>query len=225
MIVAKHSGGTVNNFIRLMNQKAKQLDLNNTVFQNPTGLDDSTHNTSTVHDLATMYIYGYQNKLFRKIMKTKTYKTSSDKKTYYFKNRNKLLTKYNKATGGKTGYTPKANRLLVTSSSNNDLNIVIATRGNEYGYDKHIKMYEDIFKNYNNYLILDKNNFKEKTDLKGKLYIKKSFIYPLTKEEKEQLNKEIVFNKKRKGHVGDIIISIGSKEIHKEKIYLKKTKK
>ena len=98
-----------------------------------------------------MYTYGYQNKLFRQIMRAKEYKTSSDKKSYYFKNRNKILIKYNKATGGKTGYTPKAGRLLVTSANNNDLNLVIASHSNEYGYDKHIKMHEDAFKKYKNY--------------------------------------------------------------------------
>ena len=224
MIIAKNTGGTVENFVKLMNQKARMLKLKNTKFQNPTGLDDNTFNKSSVNDLALMYSYGYKNKLFRNIVKTKEYKTESDKKSYYFKNRNELLNKYNRATGGKTGYTPKAGRLLVSSATNNDLNIVIASHGDTYGYKNHINFYEEIFKKYKNYLIIDKNSFKEKTDLKGKLYIKNSFIYPLTKEEKNNINKKIVFNKNKKGHVADLIIYIKDKEIHKEKIYLQKDK-
>ena len=134
LIIANYAGGSVDNFVRLMNEKARQLHLQNTVFENPAGLDDTTKNTSSVFDLATMYSYGYKNKLFRDVLKTKEYKTSSDKKSYYFKNRTEILEMYDKVTGGKTGYTPKAGRLLVTSSSNNDLNLVIASRGNTYGY-------------------------------------------------------------------------------------------
>ena len=160
----------------------------------------------SVNDLAIMYSYGYKNKLFRDILGTKEYKTSSDKKSYYFKNRTEILGMYDKATGGKTGYTPKAGRLLVSSSSNNDLNLVIASRGNTYGYKSHISMFEDIFSKYENYLILDKNNFNEETDFNGKLYIKNSFKYPLTKEELNKIKKVIVFNKIKSGHVGDIWI-------------------
>ena len=220
LALAKHSGGSVENFVKLMNEKAKELDLKNTNFQNPTGLDDTTKNTSSVHDLALIYSYAYQNKNFRDIVKTKAYKTSSDKKSYYFKNRTEILDKYNKATGGKTGYTPKAGRLLVTSASNNDLNLVVASRGNTYGYNNHISMYENTFKKYKNYLILDKNSFNYKTNLKGKLYIKNSFTYPLKQEEKNKITKKIIFNNKKENEVGEILIYLDKELIHKEKVYL-----
>ena len=220
LALANHTGGSVENFVKLMNEKAKELDLKNTNFENPTGLDDTTKNTSSVHDLALIYSYAYQKKIFRDIVKTKRYKTSSDKKSYYFKNRTEILERYNKATGGKTGYTPKAGRLLVSSASNNDLNLVIASQGNTYGYNNHISMYENAFKKYKNYLILDKNSFNYKTNLKGKLYIKNSFIYPLTKEEKDKISKKIIFNNKKKGEVGELLIYIDKDLIHKEKVYL-----
>ena len=140
--LAKNSGKTIDNFVKLMNQKAHQLQLKNTFFENPTGLDDTTKNISTVNDLALIYSYGYKNKLFKKIIKTKEYKTNSDKKSYYFKNRTEIINKYNKSTGGKTGYTPKAGRLLISSASNNDLNLVVATKGNTYGYNSHINMFD-----------------------------------------------------------------------------------
>ena len=221
LALANHTGGNVENFVKLMNEKARQLNLKNTNFENPTGLDDTTKNTSSVHDLATIYSYAYNNKNFRDIVKTKTYKTSSDKKSYYFKNRTEILDRYNKATGGKTGYTPKAGRLLVSSASNNDLNLVIASRGNTYGYNNHISMYENMFSKYKNYLILDKNSFNYKSNLDGKLYIKNSFIYPLTKEEKDKISKKIMFNNKTKNEVGEILIYLDKDLIHKEKVYLR----
>ncbi len=224
LALANYSGGSIDNFVRLMNEKARQLHLKKTVFENPTGLDDTTKNMTSVNDLAVIYSYGYKNKLFREIVGTKEYNTSSDKKSYYFRNRTEILKMYNKATGGKTGYTPKAGRLLVSSASNNDLNIVIASRGNTYGYKSHISMYEDIFSKYKNYLILDKNNFDEKTDLNGKLYINNSFKYPLTKEERNRIKKALIYNKSKRGYVGDIIIYLDNEQIYKEKVYLKEKK-
>ena len=221
LALANNAGGNINNFVKLMNEKARSLKLKNTIFENPTGLDDITRNTSTIHDLALIYSYGYKNKLFRDILKTKEYKTSSNKKSYYFKNRTEILKMYDKATGGKTGYTPKAGRLLVSSASNNDLNLVIASHGNTYGYKNHINMYEDIFSKYKNYIVLDKDSFKEKTDLNGNLYIKNSFVYPLTKEETNNIKKELLYNKNKKGYVGDILIYLNNDLIHKEKVYLK----
>lgn len=224
LIIANHTGGSVDNFVKLMNEKARILNLKNTKFENPTGLDDTTKNYTTVEDLATIYRYGYRNNLFKKIIKTKQYKTTSDKKSYYFKNRTEILNMYDKSTGGKTGYTPKAGRLLVSSSTNNDLNLVIASRGNTYGYKNHINMYEDIFSKYKNYVILNKDSFNEKTKLNGKLYINNSFKYPLTKEETNKIKKVLIYNKNKKGYVGDIIVYLDNEQIHKEKVYLKEKK-
>ena len=224
LIIANYTGGSVDNFVKLMNEKARELHLKNTAFENPTGLDDTTKNYTTVSDLATIYSYGYKNELFKKVLGTKEYKTSSDKKSYYFKNRTEILNMYDKSTGGKTGYTPKAGRLLVSSSSNNDLNLVIASKGNTYGYNSHINMYEDVFSKYKNYVLLDKNDFNERTNLNGKLYIKNSFKYPLSNEEYKNIKKVLVYNKNKKGCVGDILIYLNDEEIHKEKVYLKENK-
>ena len=224
LALANNVGGNINNFVKLMNEKSRNLHLQNTIFQNPTGLDDTTKNVSSVHDLALIYSYGYQNKLFRHIVGTKEYQTSSDKKSYYFKNRAEILKLYDKATGGKTGYTPRAGRLLVSSASNNNLDLVIVSSGNTYGYKTHINMYNDIFSKYKNYTILDKKSFKEKTNLNGTLYINNSFTYPVTKEEIKSIKKVLLYNKNKKEYVADIIVYLNNKEIHKEKVYLKEKK-
>lgn len=224
MSIAKHTGGSINNFIKMMNEKARSLNLYNTIYTNPTGLDDYEENYSTASDLAAIYSYAYQNKDFRKIIKTKTYKTTSDKKSYLFNNRSKILKIYDKSTGAKTGYTPKAGRLLVSSARDNNLDIVIVTIGNSYGYEEHIKKYEEIFKDYKSYLILDKNNFKINKKLKGKPYIKNSFSYPLKETEKKDITKKIVLKNKKNKYIGDINIYKDNEIIHKEKIYLREKK-
>lgn len=225
MTIARHTGNTVSNFVKLMNQKSKQLNLKNTHFNNPTGLDDNEKNISTVHDLSLIYSYGYKNKAFRDILKTKTYKATSSTKSYYFKNRSKILNMDDRITGAKTGYTPTAGRILVSSATNNNLNLVIASISKiDYGYQKHIDLYNKIFSNYKNYKLLDKNNLKLKTNLKGKPYIGNSFSYPLTKNEKENISKKIVYNGKKEDQVGEILIYLKDDIIHREKLYLKQEK-
>lgn len=224
MTIARHTSGSVENFVKLMNEKARQLNLKNTIFNNPTGLDDTEENYSSVHDLALLYSYAYKNKTFREIVGTLNYKASSDKKSYYFINRSKILSMDDKITGAKTGYTPKAGRILVSSAKKGDLNLVISTKGNDYGYKEHINFYNEVFSKYKKYKILDKNNFKADSSLKGKLYIKNSFSYPLSKDEINKISKKIVFSGKKEGVVGQVLIYFDNDIIHKENVYLKKEK-
>ena len=221
MTIAKNVSGSVENFVRLMNEKARILGLSNTIFNNPSGLDDFEKNYTTMNDLSIIYSYAYKNETFRKIVSTQKYQTTSDKKSYLFNNRMEFLKLYDKATGGKTGYTPSAGRLLVTSATNNDLDIVIASRGNSYGYESHKQKYEEIFSKYKNYEILDKNSFHVDSTLEGKLYIKNSFSYPLTKEEQEKISKKMTFNGKKENIVGQVNIYLDNELIHQENIYLK----
>ena len=221
MTIAQNVSGSVQNFVRLMNEKARSLKMTNTIFNNPTGLDDFEKNYTTMTDLSKVYSYAYQNETFRKIVSSQNYETKSDKKSYYFNNRMDFLKLYDKATGGKTGYTPDAGRLLITSASNKDLDIVIVTHGNTYGYPYHKQKYEEIFSKYKNYEILDKDNFHVDSTLEGKLYIKNSFSYPLAENEVEKISKKMIFNNKKEGIVGEVNVYLEDELIHKENIYLK----
>lgn len=218
LAIAEYLGGT-NNFVRLMNEKAKLLGLKNTVFQNPTGLDDDTKNYSTMKDLAYIYAYSYNNDLFREIIKTNHYTTKSTNKTYDWYNRCKFINMYDKQTGCKTGYTPDAGRLLVSSASDNDLNIVIASVNNKYDYDTHIVLYNEIFSDYKNIKLLDKDEFNSKYK-DDNLYIKEDFIYPLSNDELDKINFIININNDNK----DIKIYLDKELIYKEKIYEVKEK-
>ena len=220
VVIAKNVGGTEEKFVKMMNKKAKEIGMTNTLFSNPTGLDDDTKNYSTAEDLAKLYSYAYKNDIFKKISGTNHYRTKSDLKSYDWYNRNKILSLYDKATGGKTGYTPSAKRILVTSASNDDLDITIASFNSIYDYDLHINLYEDIFNNYKNYLLLDKDNFIYKNNLKNEnLYIKNSFYYPLTEEEKENISYNLVITNTKKDETGKVEVLLNNKVIKEEKIY------
>lgn len=72
--IAEHVGGSVEGFVFLMNQKAKEIGMKNTHFSNPHGLDDSDDHFSTAYDMALLTKYAMQNKTYRKIAGTKVYK-------------------------------------------------------------------------------------------------------------------------------------------------------
>ena len=112
LMVAEYVGGDIDTFVSMMNKKAKEIGMLHTTFVNPSGLDNTdSGNYSTAYDMAllTRYAMGYSD--YRKIVGTKKHVVKTNKKTYVWHNKNKLLNeKY--VTGGKTGYTKKAKRTL-----------------------------------------------------------------------------------------------------------------
>ena len=221
--IASYVGKTEENFVKMMNDKAKSLGMNDTIFENPHGLDEETKNYSTAKDLAILYSYAYQNDTFKNIIKTKVYKTSSDYKSYYWKNRTKIVSEYEKSTGGKTGYTPSAGRVLVSSASNNDLDIVIASFNHgDYDYNLQKNIFENIFNNYKNYLILDKKTFTIDNNKYNNIYIKESFKYPLKENELKNITKKVKYlEKKSKDKIGELYVYLDDEIIFKTNLYEK----
>ena len=113
-LAQNYKGGEVE-FVKKMNLKAEEFNLENTHFEDPTGLLDDS-NYTTVIDLARLSSEALKNKTFAKIVATKQ-KTITDvegRKTYQFRNLNKLLG-INGVSGIKTGFTDEAGGVLSTS--------------------------------------------------------------------------------------------------------------
>lgn len=141
--------GSVDKFVGLMNEKADNLNLTNTYFSNPHGLDEQDNgNISSAYDMAMIYSYCMQNEIFKSIVSSKTYGT--------FVNKNKLIRTYEYCTGGKTGYTKKAKRTLVTSASKDDMNLIVVTLNCGGDFKSHQDIYEHYFNNYTSIKILNK---------------------------------------------------------------------
>ena len=119
-------GGTIDGFVKMMNQKAKQLGLLNTHFETPSGLDGEEHYT-TAKDLANLARHALLNEEFAKAAAsetaTLTYGNPPYKRT--LTNHNKLLKTFEGAVGVKTGFTKKSGRCLV-SAAKRDGKFVIA---------------------------------------------------------------------------------------------------
>jgi hypothetical protein len=71
--------------------KAQEIGMKNTEFNNPSGLDEDKGNYSTAYDMAILTSYAMKLKEYKKIVKTKEYKLTTNKNTYVWKNKNKLL--------------------------------------------------------------------------------------------------------------------------------------
>ncbi len=133
--VAEHVGGTVENFVDMMNAKAKELGCTNTHFANPHGLQDENHYT-TAHDMALIAQAAYQNETFRIIIGTKMYTippTNKHVEETVLRNHHDMLCTYHNANrkylypycvGGKTGYTATANSTLVTYAEKDGMTLI-----------------------------------------------------------------------------------------------------
>ena len=228
LAIADYVGNGVDNFVSMMNHKAKEIGMKNSTFNNPSGLDEEAGNFSTAYDMAILTSYAMQLKIYREIVKTKQYKLQTNKNTYVWNNKNKLLKLYDYTTGGKTGYTKIAKRTLVTTASKDGVNLVSVTLNDGNDFNDHMEMFEYAFSNYKNYNILKKgtiNIYDENYYKNYILYIKNSFSYILTADEKDSISIKYKIKKKSEvkpgEEIGDAIVKLGDKIIHKEKIYIK----
>lgn len=226
IVISVFVGGSEEKFVKMMNEKARQIGMKNTVFSNPHGLDEETENKSSAYDMALLSSYAAKNETYMEIAGTKKYQTQSDKKSYLWNNRNKLLFSYEFCTAGKTGYTPSAGRTLVTNASKNGLNLTIVTLNDGNEYQTHEELYEYAFSNYKNYRILDIKKFKiDDSYYPNKIYIKENFSYPLLEEEKDLIRVEVKLTKlknyQNNDSVGIVIVKLGNEEIHTQKVYVK----
>lgn len=130
--VAEHVAGSIDNFVKMMNERAKQLGCKNTHFANPNGLWMKNHYT-TAHDMALISRAAYKNPTFAQITGTKRYNTKKTNKSgvrnlynhhgmLYASTFSQYLYEY--CVGGKTGYTSKCRYTLVTYAKKNDTTLV-----------------------------------------------------------------------------------------------------
>lgn len=226
VVIANYIAGSEEKFVEMMNVKAKEIGMKNTTYNNCHGLDEETENKSTAYDMALLSSYAYKNPIYKQIVGTKKYTVQTDKKTYDWTNRNKLLFQYKYTTGGKTGYTPRAGRTLVTNASYDNLNLTAVTLNDGNEYISHKAMYEYGFNNYKNYLILDSKRFKiDNAYYKDKIYIKNNFTYPLQEYEKDKIKVIVTLNKlnnyNNHDKVGEVAVKLNDKEIYREAVYVK----
>lgn len=118
----------IDDFICEMNNLCARLNLKTCTFTNPSGLDEVNSNYASCYDMAMITKYAMNNATFRKIIITKKYQINmSSGKTLNLHNKHRLLQVNEKVIGGKTGYTKKAGRTLITCFKGEVRNIIVVT--------------------------------------------------------------------------------------------------
>jgi len=123
--LAEHLGdGSVDQFVGKMNDKAKELGLKNTRFENPAGIDHPD-NYSSAADLAKLARAAMEYPEFREIVATPETTISTQDRKIAIVNTNLLVVPnsgydYGPATGIKTGTSPKAGNCVVASAESGD---------------------------------------------------------------------------------------------------------
>ena len=129
--MAEHIAGSETAFVEKMNQRAKELGMNDTKFVNCTGLDDdaaATDHKTSAHDIALM-----SRQLLKNHPDIKKYTTiwmdTLRNGTFGLSNTNKMVRFYPGATGLKTGFTSKAGYCLSASAQRDGMELVAVVMG------------------------------------------------------------------------------------------------
>ena len=122
-------------FVRQMNRRACALNLTQTHFANPHGLD-SGENYSTALDLVRLAQAALQNEQFRAVVSTKTITCAGRTLT----NHNKLLWRYDGCIGVKTGYTRHAGRILVSAAERGGRMLIAVTISDPDDWRDHVSL-------------------------------------------------------------------------------------
>ena len=160
--MAEKIGGTVENFVVLMNKRAKQLGANNTTFKNPHGLDEEGHET-TARDMALIAKEVVKHDNIIKL--SSTYETTirhKNGKSLWLVNTNSLIKFYSGLDGLKTGFTDKAGYCLTGTMKRNDMRLITVVMHAETKEDRNtdtINMMEYAYSMYNKKTLVSSANY------------------------------------------------------------------
>lgn len=231
---------TNENFIELMNDKATELKLSNTHFDNTIGMD-SDNNYSTAKDIASLLMYALKNEEFKKIFTTKEYKIERYNLTL-----SSTLIKYSNSTidvsnitGAKSGFTDEAGLCLASIATINDIDYLLVNLGSTPNKNKTqaVKDAMTIYNYYDNnysYKKIIETNQVFKT-IKNKFGKKKEYNIYATSDVSLYLKNDIetkdltytykgieeINSKYKKGDkLGTITISLNEQQLSTYDVYL-----
>ncbi len=233
--VAIHLGGTIENFAKMMNDKAKVLGLTSTNFVNSHGLDNENHYT-TAKEMAYLTRYALKNPYIDEAVKTKSITINFGSFTKTLNNTNSLLRTYEKADGVKTGFTNGAERCLVSSATDNDRRYICVLLGattTKIRFNTSKLLLEETFKKYKTMDISNYLKFYININVvKGKIpsyeeSINDNMSYPLTNEEYDSIyiKQDIVQSLEAPvaagTKIGKVEVYLENEKLYEKEIFLK----
>lgn len=224
IVMANRISGTVDKFVELMNERAKELGMTDTVFLNPNGLpiiegdDHNPGNLSTAKDLAILakYIMNVYGEDVLKLVSSKKINIKNSEDARF--NSNKLLFRQDTfegyiVDGFKTGFTDEAGFCLITTSNHDngtpddiadDYRVIGVSLGgttSEHRFNEHTKLLNHVQDTYENKKILNKSEIVDTLDEynteKYKVnLVPQNDVYALVKKgSKIEFDKELFINK------------------------------
>ena len=160
-VTAMHVSNSVDNFIKLMNTRAKQLNMNRTNFQNPDGLDQENHYT-TLNDLLILSENILKNTKLIDITKKSKFNFEQDGQVKEYKNTNLIID--NGFKGLKTGWTTQAGLTFIGYNQENNRNIITIVNqsfvdsNKESHFEDTLILYEESLKNFKELILLANND-------------------------------------------------------------------
>ncbi len=165
--IAEKLGGTEENFVSMMNNKAKELGCKNTNFKNPHGLDEEGHYT-TAYDLS---LIAKELLKYEEVIKfTSTYEDyiNVSGENHWLVNTNKLVRFYEGIDGLKTGYTENAKYCLTATMKKNDMRLISIVMGEDTKENRNADTISMMEYGFSQYGI---SNIYNKEDVIGKTII------------------------------------------------------
>jgi D-alanyl-D-alanine carboxypeptidase (penicillin-binding protein 5/6) len=230
LTLAEHIAGSEDAFVEMMNQRAKELGMNNTHFENPTGLDDDvTDHLTTAYDIALM------SRELLKHEKITEYSTiwmdTVRNGEFGLTNTNRLVRFYRGITGLKTGSTSKAGFCVSASAKRDELHLIAVIMGSESSDLRNAsatKLLDFGFANYSVY----QNNSSTAQDVRV-FGGEKDFVHTKFDEYETLMNKgseskvtyEIILNEnisapvKMGDMVGKVVYKIGEETLAESPVY------
>lgn len=212
--LAEHAGGSVVGFVKLMNDQAKLMGLNNTYFQNPSGLHHEEH-LSTAYDTALMLKIAMDNKALKPILTAPYYKGNGK----HWENKHKLVRLDSTAIAGKTGFTKAAGRTLATYFKDGDEEVIVVTLNQSNDWQMHQQLAQNVFTQYDRVEVIEKGSY----DLPGGLVIKTDKPVYVLKNKKDQVSHLVILNRKKSlQKVARWEVQINGKTILTQKVHIER---
>lgn len=167
--LAEKLGGTVENFVKMMNERAKELGCKNTTFKNPHGLDEDGHLTSA-YDMSLMARELVKHEYALKISSTYDEYITVSGENHWLVNTNKLVKFYKGIDGLKTGYTDKAGYCLTATMNKNNMrliSVVMKSSSKDNRSTDTIGMMEYGYSMYGSEVIFKKSEYTGKINISG----------------------------------------------------------
>ncbi|XRD26045.1 serine hydrolase [Lysinibacillus fusiformis] len=228
--LAEHVGGSVEGFVKLMNERAVIAGLTNTVFMNPSGIHHEEH-LSSARDTAEMLRVALQNKTFEKIASTVLYRANTVNGMLW-ENKHRLLregsgmaaeiddeteqpvSSLKSATGvayaGKTGFTKVAGRTLATAFQKDGQTCIVVTLNVSDDWNVHRSFSNQVWTDYDLETVVKKGKYN--VNKKLAIRLEEPVRLQLNKEEKAQVRQVLHVSRKRQEAV--LSIFLGEERIY-----------